>query len=173
MKVKMLSRIRLLVTPWTEAYQAPPSMGFSRQEYWSGVPLPSPCPQWACYFQSIIVSLYFVAVRVVHPGASTAVKKGFQVPDCFTSTVARVSSLACLKTVHLGSLFEYSCCQTPQSEIQWFHEKDLTFLLQSSLLNICLRNTLHHRHNELLDCSHSFAFSNTHLSASTSLPCFP
>ena len=41
-KVKSLSRARLLVTPWTAAYQAPPSMGFSRQEYWSGVPLPSP-----------------------------------------------------------------------------------------------------------------------------------
>ena len=39
MKVKTLSRVRLLVTPWTAAYQAPPSMGFSRQEYWSGVPL--------------------------------------------------------------------------------------------------------------------------------------
>ena len=36
------SRVRLLVTPWTAAYQAPPSMGFSRQEYWNGVPLPSP-----------------------------------------------------------------------------------------------------------------------------------
>ena len=42
MKVKSLSRIRLLATPCTAAYQAPPSMGFSRQEYWSGVPLPSP-----------------------------------------------------------------------------------------------------------------------------------
>ena len=41
-KVKSLSRIRLLATPWTAAYQPPPSMGFSRQEYWSGVPLPSP-----------------------------------------------------------------------------------------------------------------------------------
>ena len=41
-KVKSLSRARLLATPWTAAYQAPPSMGFSRQEYWSGVPLPSP-----------------------------------------------------------------------------------------------------------------------------------
>ena len=39
MKVK--SRIQLLATPWTAAHQAPPSMGFSRQEYWSGVPLPS------------------------------------------------------------------------------------------------------------------------------------
>ena len=41
-KVKSLSRVRLLVTPWTAAYQSPPSMGFSRQKYWSGVPLPSP-----------------------------------------------------------------------------------------------------------------------------------
>ena len=41
-EVKSLSRVRLFVTPWTVAYQAPPSMGFSRQEYWSGVPFPSP-----------------------------------------------------------------------------------------------------------------------------------
>ena len=41
-KVKSLSRVRLPTTPWTAAYQAPPSMGFSRQEHWSGVPLPSP-----------------------------------------------------------------------------------------------------------------------------------
>ena len=39
MKVKPLSRIKLFVTPWTTAHQAPPSMVFSRQEYWSGVPL--------------------------------------------------------------------------------------------------------------------------------------
>ena len=42
MKVKSLSHVRLFATPWTAAYQAPPSMGFFRQEYWSGVPLPSP-----------------------------------------------------------------------------------------------------------------------------------
>ena len=41
-KVKSLSRVRPSATPWTAAFQAPPSMGFSRQEYWSGVPLPSP-----------------------------------------------------------------------------------------------------------------------------------
>ena len=41
-KVKSLSRVRLLATPLTAAHQAPLSMGFSRQEYWSGVPLPSP-----------------------------------------------------------------------------------------------------------------------------------
>ena len=41
-KVSSLSRVRLFVTPWTVAYQAPPSMGFSRQEYWSGLAFPSP-----------------------------------------------------------------------------------------------------------------------------------
>ena len=41
-KVKSFSRVWLAAIPWTAAYQAPPSMGFSRQEYWSGVPLPSP-----------------------------------------------------------------------------------------------------------------------------------
>ena len=41
-KVKPLSHVWLLVTPWTAAHQAPPSIGFSRQEYWSGLPLPSP-----------------------------------------------------------------------------------------------------------------------------------
>ena len=49
-KVKSLSRVWLLVTPWTAAYGAPLSMGFSRQEYWSGVPLPSP-------YSIIVVSL--------------------------------------------------------------------------------------------------------------------
>ena len=51
-KVKLLSRVWLLVTTWTVAYQALPSMGFSRQEYWSGLPLPSllvdaTSPKWS------------------------------------------------------------------------------------------------------------------------------
>ena len=41
-KVKPLSHVQLFATPWTVAYQVPPSMGFSRQEYWSGLPFPSP-----------------------------------------------------------------------------------------------------------------------------------
>ena len=41
-EVKSLSRVQLFATPWTVAYQAPPPMGFSRQEYWSGLPFPSP-----------------------------------------------------------------------------------------------------------------------------------
>ena len=42
LKVKSLSRVQLFATPWTVAHQVPPSMGFSRQEYWSGLPFPSP-----------------------------------------------------------------------------------------------------------------------------------
>ena len=68
-KVKSLSRIRLSATPWTAACQAPPSMGFSRQEYWSGVPLPSPsmlhfhnymsgnegvCNSFVCFYTSFV-----------------------------------------------------------------------------------------------------------------------
>ena len=57
-KVKSLSHVWLLATPWTAAYQAPPSMGFSRQEYWSGVPLPSPV--------SYITTLYLSKWRNWH-----------------------------------------------------------------------------------------------------------
>ena len=75
-KVKSLSRVRLLATPWTAAYKAPPSMGFSRQEYWSGVPLPFPIDMLstpkekskspACTFQStpeIICSFVYHTLR--------------------------------------------------------------------------------------------------------------
>ena len=48
-KVKSLSCVQLFATPWTAAHQAPPSMGFSRQEYWTGVPLPSPKDEMSWY----------------------------------------------------------------------------------------------------------------------------
>ena len=46
MKVKSLSRVQLFETPWTAVHQAPPSTGFSRQEYWSGLPLAFSGPDW-------------------------------------------------------------------------------------------------------------------------------
>ena len=59
-KVKLLSRIRLVATPWTAAHQAPPSMGFSRQEYWSGVPLPSlTCIVLAKKFAQVFLFVFF------------------------------------------------------------------------------------------------------------------
>ena len=59
-KVKSLSCVRLFATPWTAAYQAPPSVGFSRQEYWSGMPLPSPFPIVG-YEQCSLVAFYFLS----------------------------------------------------------------------------------------------------------------
>ena len=50
--MKSLSHVQLSATPWTTAHQAPPSMGFSRQEYWSGVPLPSPTMEYSVQFSS-------------------------------------------------------------------------------------------------------------------------
>ena len=55
-EVKSLSRVRLLVTPWTVAHQAPPSMGFSRQECWSGVPLLSPSFTSTIYYLTCCIS---------------------------------------------------------------------------------------------------------------------
>ena len=50
LRLSRFSHVRLFATPWTAAYQAPPSMGFSRQEYWSGLPLPSLSTSWAWLF---------------------------------------------------------------------------------------------------------------------------
>ena len=59
-----------LATPWTAAYQAPPSMGFSRQQYWSGVPLPSPLIIFEIFTQQVEevsdVAL-FIFTRILHP----------------------------------------------------------------------------------------------------------
>ena len=53
-KVKSLSHVGLFTTQWTAAYQAPPPVGFSRQEYWSGLPLPSP---WEAYNHFLFITL--------------------------------------------------------------------------------------------------------------------
>ena len=80
MKVKSLSPVRLLATPWTAAYQAPPSMGFSRQEYWSGVPLPSPVV-FPTFFSLSLVSVSrgsspVTARRLITAVASLVVEQG-------------------------------------------------------------------------------------------------
>ena len=77
MKVKSLSRVRLLATPWTAAYQAPPSMGFSRQEYWSGVPLPSPT-----YMALIPISLVFYKTGLVIKQYNDVTVKMMRVAIC-------------------------------------------------------------------------------------------
>ena len=66
--MKLLSRVRLLVTPWTAPYQAPPTMGFSRQEYWSGVPFvpwKNLFPQSCVSFDSFIEGLCLTQVYII------------------------------------------------------------------------------------------------------------
>ena len=65
-KVKSLSHIWLLATPWTAAHQAPPSMGFSGQEYWSGLPLPSPCIAYMWNVRKIIQMNVFTKQKQTH-----------------------------------------------------------------------------------------------------------
>jgi len=75
-KVKSLSCFRLFETPWTAAYQAPPSMGFSRQEYWSGVLLPSPWEspgglkrlkhRWLSWSHPVSINRWMDKQNVVH-----------------------------------------------------------------------------------------------------------
>ena len=65
-KVKSLSRVQLCATPWTVAHQAPPSMGFSRQEYWRGWPLPSPIyflDEWIRKLWYIYTMEYYLAIK--------------------------------------------------------------------------------------------------------------
>jgi len=81
-KVKSLSRVWLPATPWTSAYQAPPPMGFSRQEYWSGVPLPSPKDPYS----SIILTNYICCdfpIRLLSqvPGGYRPFKALFSLPQ--------------------------------------------------------------------------------------------
>ena len=66
MKVKSLSRVRLLATPWTAAHQALLSMGLSRQECWSGVPLPSPIVDATCCNKIKKKSVINVVVILIH-----------------------------------------------------------------------------------------------------------
>ena len=83
-KVKSLSGVRLFVTPWTAAHQAPPSMGLSRQEYWSGLPLPSP---FSLLELSISLCIAFpsgfqwTSVTLVHKPVSTRSVTVSPVPD--------------------------------------------------------------------------------------------
>ena len=81
-KVKSLSRVQLLATPWTAAHQAPPSMGFARQEYWSGLPL---WPQMAEVTPPCVrgESLLFPAIEMQQESFTSKRPhcKGYNMPD--------------------------------------------------------------------------------------------
>ena len=90
-KVKSLSRVRLLATPWTGAHQAPPSMGFSRQEYWSGVPLPSPYIYIYSYPSWFIVG-YWIKFPVPHSRMLLLVHHIYNTLHCMNPKLSILSS---------------------------------------------------------------------------------
>ena len=90
MKVKSFSRVWLLATPWTAAYRAPLSLGFSRQEYWSGVPSPSPkwldsIPLFERTMYNLPIPLYWhlCSLRFISTKNNTTIKIYFQGTDLY------------------------------------------------------------------------------------------
>ena len=98
-KVRSLSRVRLFVTPWTGAYQAPLSMGFSRQEYWSGMPSPSLC-------QGLGSSKFPKDVKELGLGNLNFLHWGFLI-----SSIVRVEN---------GNPLQCSCLENPRDGGAWW-----------------------------------------------------
>ena len=98
-KVKLLSRVRLFATPWTAAYQAPLSMGFSRQESWSGVPLPSP------------LTMLFVGFSGGSVGKESA---------CNAGDLGLISGSGRSPGEWNGTPLKYSCLKNPMDRGAWW-----------------------------------------------------
>ena len=118
-KVKSLSCVCLLATPWTTAYQAPPSMGFSRQEYWSGLPLPSPDTPMVTliHFTNIYWSLWFVPYTKVNTYNNLVL-------FIITTLYARYYYLHLLKCESFGSEISKTCPSTNRQS--WDSDPGLT-----------------------------------------------
>ena len=127
MKVKSLSRVLLLATPRTVAHLAPPSMGFSRQEYWSGMPLPSPqqiSTEHLISALDILLSSEVTAMNKVlscqelthisFPGGSDGKEPAYNVGD-----PGSVPGLGRSLREGNGNLLCYSCLENPMDRGTW------------------------------------------------------
>ena len=122
-KGKSLSHVQLLATPWTTAYQAPPSMGFSRQEHWSGVPLPSLglsiLLPWHCFvlFLRLSNSPLYICTRI---HSSVSDKRAFMLFPCFVSCAKCCYEhwSACIFS-NYGFITDSLCC-TPETNTTLF-----------------------------------------------------
>ena len=102
--MKSLSRVPLLATPWTAAYQAPPPMGFSRQEYWSRLPLPSP------YKRQMHINVHVCAI-VGFPGGSDS-----KVSACNAGDPGSIPGLGRSPGEGNGNPLQHSCLENPMTE---------------------------------------------------------
>ena len=101
-----LSHVRLFATPWTAAYQAPPSVGFSRQEYWSGVPSPSPIT-----FHNLDIIILFESFSGGSEGKESA---------CNTGEPGLISGLGKEAGEGNGNPLQYSCLESPMDGGAWW-----------------------------------------------------
>ena len=116
-KVKSFSRAWLLATPWTAAYQAPPSMGFSRQECWSGLPLPSPdIHVYVCVFTYIYTCLYMYVVGF--PGGASGKEFASHVGD--TRDMGSSPESGRSPEVGSGNALQYSCLENSMDREAWW-----------------------------------------------------
>ena len=107
--VKSLSHVRFFLTPWTVAYQAPPSMGFSRQEYWSGLPFPSPSFLWMAIK---LMGLFNAPLPVTGCSMAQQVKHRFWSQSLWFGIVA-LTPTSCMP---IGKLFNSSKGQFPHPQ---------------------------------------------------------
>ena len=121
-KRKSLSHVRLLATPWTIAYQAPPSMGFSRQKYWSGVPLPSPLQayrRWQllqCHCSLTHESFCFMSLCFYNKSPQTS---GFKESTCNAGDLGSIPGLGRSPGERNGYPLQYSCLENPMDGGAW------------------------------------------------------
>ena len=102
-KVKSLRRVRLFTTPWTAAHQAPPSMGFSRQEYWSGLPLPSPIGVHLLFLNAVPTFGLQTCTSLFSKPLSTHSPQKTKVS--IVANVYVLSNRTCIFNIILGHLF--------------------------------------------------------------------
>ena len=132
--MKLLSRVRLFTTPWTAAYQAPPSVGFSRQEYWSGVPLPSPV-------EACLLTLYIQLLTKPH--SVTSLTSIFYSPSSQLTYVSSSPNYF-LHRLLLHLLLHLLHCLPPINFL-YHHHSDviiLSLLLNNFQLHIHCTNSL-------------------------------
>ena len=133
MKVKSLSRVWLLATPWTAAHQAPPSMGFSRPEYWSGAPLPSLINKGSNMFLNKLKSKLDLAGLFLHRCPRIKLKSYKVFYDAWPKNMIQVKNFGWNRRVKLKSLIEHSekSCffkfKTHWVNIRWFTYKQFFF----------------------------------------------
>ena len=116
----MLSHVRLFATPWTAAYQAPLSMGFSKQEYWSGVPLPSPSgpiTSWQIGGETmgIVTDFIFLGSKITADGDCSREIKRHLLPGRKVMT-----NLDSIFGEGNGTPLQYSCLENPRDGGVWW-----------------------------------------------------